>query len=105
MQTILNQTAKNNIANFEEAKPDILIINRDSDNYITNDFIKYIKNHSNIKDIDISNDEEISDALFYKDVNYVIYIPEGFANDLLNGKSPNLEYKSSKDVNACKKIY
>lgn len=98
--TVLNQTAGNNMTNFEEVKPDVVIINNDSDNYITNDFIKYIENHSNIKDIDSSDEEKISDAIFYRDVNYVIYIPENFGNDLLNGKTPNLEYKSSKDVNA-----
>lgn len=99
--TILNQSAENNMMNFEEVKPDVIIINNDDyDNYITNDFIKYIENHANIKNIDISNEEKISDAIFYRDVNYVIYIPENFGNDLLNGKTPDLEYKSSKDVNA-----
>ena len=98
--TMLNQTAENNMTNFEEIKPDVIIINNDNNNYITDDFIKYIENHSNIKDIDITDEEKISDAIFYRDVNYVIYIPENFENDLLNGKNPNLEYKSSKDVNA-----
>ena len=98
--TILNQTAGNNVKSFEEVKPDVLIINNDTENNITDDFIKYIEAHSNIKDIDISDEEKISDAIFYRDVNFVIYIPENFGNDLLNGKSPNLEYKSSKDANA-----
>ena len=49
--TVLNQTAENNMTNFEEVKPDVIIINNDSDNYITDDFIKYIEKHSNIKDI------------------------------------------------------
>lgn len=98
--TVLNQTAENNMTNFEEIKPDVIIVNNDSNNYITDDFIKYIENHSNIKDIDIRDEEKINDAIFYRDVNYVIYIPENFGNDLLNGKNPDLEYKSSKDVNA-----
>ena len=100
--TTLNQTAENNMTNFEEVKPDVIIVNNDNNNnnYITNEFIKYIKNNTNIKNIDISDEEKVSDALFYRNVNYVIYIPENFGDDLLNGKNPNLEYKSSKDVNA-----
>lgn len=99
MITIINQTTENNITNFEENKPDVLIVNND-DNYITNDFVNYIGNKCNIKDIDISDEEKISDAIFYRDVSFVIYIPENFGNDLLNGKTPDLEYKSSKDANA-----
>lgn len=98
--TILIQMAENNITNFEEIKPNIIIVNNDSENYITDNFIKYIENNSNIKDINTKDEEKISDALFYRDVNYVIYIPENFGNDLLNGKNPSIEYKSSKDVNA-----
>lgn len=95
--TTLNQTAGNNITNFEEAKPDILIVNKDSQNAVTTGFADYISKHSEIKDIDINDEEKINDAIFYRDVNFVIYIPENFGEDLLSGKNPALEYKSSGD--------
>ena len=95
--TTLNQTAGNNITNFEEAKPDILIVNKDSKNAVTTGFVDYISKHSEIKDIDINDEEKINDAIFYRDVNFVIYIPENFGEDLLSGKNPALEYKSSGD--------
>lgn len=95
--TILNQTSGNNITNFEESKPDILIINKDTENKITAGFVDYISKHSEIKNIDTNSEEKINDAIFYRDVNFVIYIPENFGKDLLNDKNPTLEYKSSGD--------
>ncbi len=95
--TILNQASSNNITNFEESKPDILIINKDTENKITAGFVDYISKHSEIKNIDTNSEEKINDAIFYRDVNFVIYIPENFGKDLLNDKNPTLEYKSSGD--------
>ena len=95
--TILNQTSGNNITNFEESKPDILIINKDTENKITAGFVDYISKHSEIKNIDTNSEEKINDAIFYRDVNFVIYIPENFGKDLINDKNPTLEYKSSGD--------
>ena len=95
--TIINQKSGNNISNFEESKPDILIVNKDESNDITTNFVNYINKHSEIKDIDTNDEEKINDAIFYRDVNFVIYIPENFGNDLLNDKNPTLEYKSSGD--------
>lgn len=95
--TTINQKSGNNISNFEESKPDILIVNKDVSNDITTNFVNYINKHSEIKDIDTNDEEKINDAIFYRDVNFVIYIPENFGNDLLNDKNPTLEYKSSGD--------
>ena len=41
--------------------------------------------------------QKINDAIFYRDVNYVIYIPKDFGKNLLDGKNPSLEYKSCGD--------
>lgn len=89
------QTSENNI-NFVAEKPDILIINNDEEIGITKNLVDYIKDNSNI--IDIERDEEkINDALFYRDVNYVIYIPENYRQDFLNGNNPEIEIKSTGD--------
>ena len=95
--TLLNQTSGNQITNFEEEKPDVLIVNKDQKNIVTGSFIKYISKHSKIKKIDIKEEEKINDAIFYRDVNFVIYIPKGFGNDILDGKNPSLKYKASGD--------
>ena len=95
--TAINQTSGNNITNFEEAKPDVLIVNKDKENSISKGLEDYIAKHAEIKKIDINDEEKINDAIFYRDVNYVIYIPENFGSDILNGKNPTLEFKSSGD--------
>ena len=95
--TLLNQTSGNQITNFEEEKPDVLIVNKDQKNIVTGSFIKYISKHSKIKKIDVKDEEKINDAIFYRDVNFVIYIPKGFGNDILGGKNPSLKYKASGD--------
>lgn len=92
------QTSDNNIS-FVSTKPDIYIVNRDSDNKFTNNLINYIENNSNVVDID-NNEESINDALFYRDVNYVIYIPENFFSDFLYERNPSIDIKSTGDYNA-----
>lgn len=92
------QTSENN-TNFVAEKPDVLIINKDEEKGITKNFVDYIKNNSNI--IDIENDEEkVNDALFYRDVNYIIYIPEKFREEFLKGNNPEIEIKSTGDYSA-----
>ncbi|HJJ17282.1 MAG TPA: ABC transporter permease [Bacilli bacterium] len=98
--TVLTQTSDNNLAKFEESKPDILIINKDEQSDLTNNFVKYLAKHANLADIDIKDEEKINDALFYRDVNYVIYIPKNFTNDILQGKKPIMNYKSTNDESA-----
>lgn len=95
--TLVNQTS-GNVDSFEEVKPSVIIVNNDkSKNGVTNHFIKYLENHMEVKDIDIGNEEKIDDALFYRDVSLVVYIPNGFGDDLLDNKDVSVEYKISGD--------
>lgn len=89
------QTSDNSI-NFVASKPDILIINNDKEEGITESLMQYIKDNSNIIDIK-DNEEAINDALFYRDVNYIIYIPEKFNEEFLKGNNPKIEIKSTGD--------
>lgn len=95
----LNMQTSDNSTSFVASKPDVLIINNDVDEGITKDLIKYITDNSNIVQIN-DNDEAREDALFYRDVNYIIYIPENFRDDFLNGKNPDIEVKSTGDYQA-----
>lgn len=95
--TLVNQTS-DNVDSFEEVKPSVIIVNNDkSKNGVTNHFIKYLENHMEVKDIDTGNEEKIDDALFYRDVSLVVYIPDGFGDDLLDSKDVSVEYKISGD--------
>lgn len=94
-----NLKSNDKSTNFVASKPDILIINHDSEEGITSSLIDYITKNSNIVDIK-DNENAINDALFYRDVNYIIYIPSNFRKDLLNGKNPQIEVKSTGDYQA-----
>ena len=95
--TAINQTS-NNVDSFEEIKPSVVIVNNDkSESRVTNHFVKYLENHMEVKDISVDNEEKIDDALFYRDVSLVVYIPDGFGEDLLDSKDVNVEYKISGD--------
>lgn len=89
------QTSESNI-NFVASKPDIMIVNYDEEKGITKDLIKYIEENSNVVDLK-NNEDAINDALFYRDVNYVIYIPKNYNKDFMDGKNPEIEIKSTGD--------
>jgi len=92
------KTSDNTIA-FSAEKPDVLIINNDKNIGVTQNLIKYIEKHCNIVDIN-ENEDAINDALFYRDVSYVIYIPENYREDFLSNKDPEIKVKSTNDASA-----
>lgn len=94
-----NIKTSDNTTNFIASKPDVLIINEDENGKLTENLISYIEKNCNIKDIEKSQ-EKIDDALFYRDVNYIIYIPENYNNDFLNGLNPEIKIKSTGDYNS-----
>ena len=77
----------------------MLIVNNDNNIGITKNLIDYIEENSNKVVIDDSEDAR-NDALFYREVNYIIYIPKNYRVDFLNNKNPKIEYKSTQDYNA-----
>ncbi len=95
----INMNASDTNTNFVASKPNVMIINNDEKNEITDNFIKYIKDNSKI--IKLKNNEDaINDGLFYRDVNFVIYIPKGYGKDFMAGKNPEIEIKTTKDYKA-----
>lgn len=87
----------NDTTTFSIEKPDILIVNKDEDVGITNNLIKYLKENTNVLEID---EKQQDDALFYRDVNYIIYIPKNYRVDFLNGKNPEINIKTTNDYSA-----
>lgn len=91
-----NMQTSDNSTNFVASKPDIMIVNYDEEKGITRDLIKYITDNSNIIELN-NNEEAINDGLFYRDVNYVIYIPKNYNRDFMDGKNPEIKIKSTGD--------
>ena len=94
---ISNMSNSESNMNFTANKPNIIIINNDEDNILTNNMVKYLENNCNIVKLD---DDNLDDALFYRRVNYIIYIDKNYGRDFIEGKNPTIEVKSSGDYNA-----
>lgn len=94
--SVFNTQSNDNNISFEATKPDLLIINKDVNDGITKHMINYLSNNANIIEVDDS-EEARDDALFYRDVNYIIYIPKNFRSDILKGDNPVIEIKSTGD--------
>ena len=93
----INTTTSNNSLDFANNKPDILIINNDQNKGLTKNLISYLKENTNVKNI---KEEEIDDALFYRQVNYIIYIPKNYRNDILSGINPKIDIKTTGDYDS-----
>lgn len=92
----LNMTSNNISTTFVDSKPDILIVNNDEEIGLTKNLVDYLKSNANV--IDVEKDEDaINDSLFYREVNYVIYIPKNYREDILNGLDPEIEIKTTGD--------
>lgn len=91
-----NMQTSDNSMSFVASKPDILIINQDEEVGFTKNLVNYIKDNSNIIDVKDTK-EAINDALFYRDVNYIIYIPKNYRQDFMNGENPKIQIKSTGD--------
>lgn len=96
--SVFNMTANETTTSFEKERPDLAIVNEDVNEGITASLIDYLK--ANSEEASYESEGEIDDALFYRDVNYVIYIPKGFREDFLAGKNPDVRIKSTGDYMA-----
>ena len=96
----INTTTNETTLDFTAEKPDILVINNDKEEGITKNFLEYLDENTTIKK-DIKDDEKsIKDALFYRDVQYIVYIPEHFNESFMEGKNPTVEVKSTGEYQA-----
>lgn len=93
----INTTTSNNSLDFTNDKPDIIIINNDQNKGLTKNLISYLKENTNVKNI---KEEEIDDALFYRQVNYIIYIPQNYRNDIFSGINPKIDIKTTGDYDS-----
>lgn len=94
----LSMSSNDVTEDFKSSKPDVIIVDNDK-SVLSNNLVKYFNDNANILDIDLK-EEKIDDAIFYRDANYVIYIDEGYEDDVLNGNNPLIKIKSSKDYSS-----
>ncbi len=97
--SVFSVQSNENTMVFESTKPDIYITNHDEDQGITRSLINYLTERSNVISLP-SEEDALSDAIFYRHVNFAIEIPAGFRTDFLAGKNPEITTQSSGDYNA-----
>ncbi len=95
----LNMKTNDTSLNFVDSKPDIMMIHEDEAIGITKSLIDYMSLHANVSIVSEMS-EEIDDALFYRQFNYVIFIPKNYRSDVLNGLKPSITVKSTGDYQA-----
>ncbi len=89
----LTMQTDNSNGRFVSEKPSIVVINNDSSSKVSDNFEKYLKENCEI--VEISGEEAIADALFYREICCVVTIPKNFGKDVLDGKSPSPVIKST----------
>ena len=92
----INKTSSNSTLDFTNSKPDIIIVNNSGNNALTKNLISYLKKNTNVKNIK-NTEEARNDALFYREVNYIVYIPKDYQKDVLSGKTPVIDIKTVGD--------
>lgn len=92
----INLTSNSTNDMFTPTKPNIFIVNKDSNMGLTKNLINYLKKNTNVVSLE-DDEEKINDALFYRDISYVIYIPKNYSKDVLDKKDVTIDIKSSKD--------
>ena len=96
--TYTNTMNSESSLSFASVKPDLYVINED-DSLLSKDLVSYLDENTNFVEIG-NNEEDILDAVFYRNVNYVVTIPKGFGDILLKGNNPQIDVKSTGDYNA-----
>lgn len=92
----INLTSNSTNDMFTPTKPNIFIVNKDSNMGLTKNLINYLKKNTNVVSLE-DDEEKINDALFYRDISYAIYIPKNYSKDVLDKKDVTIDIKSSKD--------
>lgn len=84
-----------NSLSFEAEKPNIYIDIQDENIGLTKNLVDYLSASTNVVSVD-----DVSDALFFREVHFVITIPNSYRKDLLSGKNPSIHYQSTNDYQA-----
>ena len=76
--------------NFEEVKVNIVFINHDKNSKLIEGLKDYLNKNTNM--VDIPDDtQKLQDALFFREIEYIIKVPEGFTEKMLRGETTKLE--------------
>ena len=75
---------------FSETKTNVAFINLDENTALLTGFKEYLSQNVNFIDVE-NNEEKLQDALFFRDVEYIVTIPVDFTSNFLQGKPVELQ--------------
>ena len=84
--TVTNVKTGDTNNSFTPSRPNVAIINNDQESELINNLINYIKDNA-----------DIDDALFYRQVDYVIFIPKGYNDKFVMGEIEPVDIKKTTD--------
>jgi len=94
---VTNMANQEETGDFVSSKPDVFVVLQDENVGLTKNLMDYLRERTVMKEV---LEENLPDALFYRDVNMIIQIPEGYRIDILNGKTPDIVIQSTGDYQA-----
>lgn len=100
---VLSKTYTNPVnTNFTETKINIAFINHDTNSKLVDGLKEYLGKNTNI--VNIPDDtKKLQDALFFRQVEYIVKVPKGFTEGLKNGE--NLQLEKTTLPNSTSEIY
>ena len=98
-----NQNVNSEDTDFQETKINIAFISKDKDSELIKGLKNYISKNTNIVDIGESK-ENLQDALFFRQVEYIVTVPNGFTEKILNGDR-NIEIEKNTIPNSISEVY
>lgn len=90
--------------NFEETKINVAFINEDEDSKLVDGLRQYVSKNANIVDIEYDDNEKLQDALFFRTVEYIVRVPDGFTDSMIRGKE-GINVKTTSIPNSTSKMY
>ena len=79
----------NAVDGFTQSKARVAFINEDENSTLIEGFKEFLGSHSVY--IPVQNvTDKLQDALFFRDVEYIVKIPKGFTKDIMSGKSSQI---------------
>lgn len=75
---------------FTETKTPVAVINRDGDSPLVQGLVSYLAQTNQLRDYP-DDLEELQDALFFRNVQYIAIIPDGFTHAMLQGGEAYLQ--------------
>ncbi len=96
-----NMQTSDNSTNFVASRPDVYLENRDKEGALSALLCAYMEEQADVQAPgELDGEEALSDALFYRQVNEIIEIPEGFSEKFLAGERPDILVRSTGDYQA-----